>query len=516
MQHIPDRPTVRELLEARAASDGDRVYCRFGEEAVTFAALDRRVNRFANALLARGIGPGDRVPIMLANHPAHLVAFFALQKLGALQVPINTHLRGAGLEYPLRHSEPRAVIADAAFAERLVPALEAVPVETVIWHGDAVAGGLDFGVLLASGSDAPPAVPGPGPDDVVSISYTSGTTGPPKGVMVTDKMFRCAGRATILMGDVRPGDVMFLWEPLYHIGGSQVMVTALVQDIEIALFDGFSASAFWGQVRASGATQIHFLGGVLQILLRQPPDARDREHRVRVAWGGGTPAAVSRAFTARFGIPVHESYGMTEASSMTSINTEGRTDNMGRPAPYFEVRVGDEEGRSLPLGQSGEIQVREREPGLLMKGYFKNPEATAAALKDGWLHTGDLGCLDAEGYLTFRGRLKDSIRRRGENVSAWEVEHVVIGHPGVEECAVVGVEADVGEEDIKLFVKAAQGHTPAPHDIIAWCAKDLARFQLPRYVAFIDDFPKTATHRIRKDWLSRAIDDCWDREAEKA
>ena len=516
MTYIADRPTVRELLEARAAGDGDRVYCRFGGEAITFADLDRRVNRFANALLARGIGPGDRVPLMLANHPAHLVAFFALQKLGALQVPVNTHLRGAGLEYPLRHSEPRAVIADAAFADRLVPALEAVPVETVIWHGNAVAGGLDFGALLASGSDAPPAVPGPGPDDVVSISYTSGTTGPPKGVMVTDKMFRCAARATTTMGHVKPGDVMFLWEPLYHIGGSQVMVTTLIEDIEIALVDGFSASAFWGQVRACGATQIHFLGGVLQILLRQPPDARDRDHRVRVAWGGGAPTAVSRAFTERFGIPVHESYGMTEASSMTSINTEGRTDNMGRPTPYFEVRIVGAEGQSLPPDESGEILVREREPGLLMKGYFRNPEATAATLKDGWLHTGDLGSLDAEGYLTFRGRLKDSIRRRGENVSAWEVEHVVIGHPGVEECAVVGVEAEVGEQEIKLFVKAAQGQAPTPQDIIAWCKKDLARFQLPRYVAFTDDFPKTATHRIQKDGLSRAIDDCWDREAEGA
>jgi crotonobetaine/carnitine-CoA ligase len=513
MPYIPDRPTVRALLEARAARDGARVYCRFGDEAVTFAALDRRVNRLASALLARGIGPGDRVPLMLANHPAHLVAFFALHKLGAIQVPVNTHLRGAGLEYPLRHSEPKAMIVDAAFAERLVPALEAVPVETVIWHGGAVAGGLDFAALEATGADTPPALPGPGPDDVVSISYTSGTTGPPKGVMVTDKMFRCAAHATTMMADVKTGDVMFLWEPLYHIGGSQVMVTALIDDIEIALVEGFSASAFWGQVRTSGATQIHFLGGVLQILLRQPPDPRDRDHRVRVAWGGGAPTAVSIAFTERFGIPVHESYGMTEASSMTSINTEGRTDNMGRPTPYFEVRIARPDGQWLPPGESGEILVREREPGLLMKGYFRNPEATASTLVDGWLHTGDLGRLDVEGYLTFRGRLKDSIRRGGENVSAWEVEHVVIGHPGVEECAIVGVEAKVGEQDIKLFIKAAQGQAPAPEDIIAWCETDLARFQLPRYVAFIDEFPKTATHRIRKDGLSRAIDDCWDREA---
>ncbi len=514
MPYIPDRPTVRALLEARAASDGDRVYCRFGDEAITFAELDGRVNRFANALSARGIGPGDRVPLMLANHPTHIVAFFALQKLGAIQVPVNTHLRGTGLEYPLRHSEPKAMIADAAFAERLALALEAVPVETVIWHGDGPDGGLDFGALLATSADGPPATPGPGPDDVVSISYTSGTTGPPKGVMVTDKMFRCAGRATILMAHVRPGDTMFLWEPLYHIGGSQVMVTALLEDIEIALVDGFSASAFWGQVRGCGATQIHFLGGILQILLRQPEDGRDRDHSVRVAWGGGAPRAVSHAFTARFGIPIHEGYGMTEASSMTAINTEGRTDNMGRPAPYFEVRIAGAGGQALPPGENGEILVRECEPGLLMKGYFRNPEATAAALKDGWLHTGDLGRLDAEGYLTFSGRLKDSIRRRGENVSAWEVEHVVVGHPGVEECAVVGVEADVGEEDIKLFVKPAHGQAPAPGDIIQWCETDLARFQLPRYVAFIDEFPKTATHRIRKDALSRAIDDCWDREAD--
>jgi crotonobetaine/carnitine-CoA ligase len=203
---------------------------------------------------------------------------------------------------------------------------------------------------------------------------------------------------------------------------------------------------------------------------------------------------------------------MTECSSITTVNLGDHEGYVGKAMPYFEVQILDEEGRALGPGEMGEIVVREREPGLIMKGYFRNREATERALKDGWMHTGDLGAYDAGGVFQYLGRKKDSIRRRGENVSAWEVERILQLHPAVEECAVVGVDADLGEQDIKAFVKAVPGASPDPLDLVKWCEERLAYFQVPRYVAFVNEFAKTPTERIQKEKLSRSLADSWDLE----
>lgn len=327
-------------------------------------------------------------------------------------------------------------------------------------------------------------------------------------MLVTDKMYRASARASALAADVRDGDVLYLWEPLYHIGGMQVLVLALEERVRLAMTTRFSVSRFWDECREAGATQIHFLGGILQMLLTRAPDPRDRDHPVRIAWGGGAPPGAWRAFEERFGVQVRENYGMTEASSLTSINTDARFATVGRPAPWFEVRIAAEDGSALGAGERGEILVREREPGLITPGYFRDPEATARTIRDGWLHTGDLGCLDADGYLVFLGRLKDCIRRRGENISAWEIEHVVDAMPEVEECAVVGVPADTGEEEIKLFVKPVEGATLEPERVFRWCEERLAPFQVPLYLEQVAGFEKTGTQRIRKETLSRATEGC--------
>ena len=393
---------------------------------LTFSDLDTAANRLANGLSARGIGEGTRVAVMLDNHPDLVCLFFALAKLGAVQVPVNTRLKGDPLAYLLAHANPAVVIAESGYAPVVETAIADGTV-SFVWRAgadDASTRGASVFRELQAASDAPP--PGsPTASHVLTVLYTSGTTGPPKGVLVTDKMHRASAEASAMAADVRPEDVMYLWEPLYHIGGLQVLVLALEHDVTIVLGDRFSASGFWREVRGSGTTQIHFLGGILQMLLAQPPRVDDRDHRVRVAWGGGAPADVWRAFEARFGVQVRESYGMTEASSLTSINVDARFGTVGRPAPWFDVRIAGDDGAFLPPGASGEILVREREPGLITPGYFRDPEATARAIRDGWLHTGDLGCLDEQGYLHFRGRLKDCVRHRGENVSAWEIERVV-------------------------------------------------------------------------------------------
>ena len=507
---IADDVTLRALLERRAARDPGGTFLVHRGRPLTFAELDATANRLANGLVAHGIGEGSRVATMLDNHPDLVCLFFALAKLGAIQVPVNTRLKGDPLAYLLAHAEPALIVAESGYAPTVEAALgdgASSPVVLRTAGGEPASRGTPTFADLPAVDAAPP--PGtPTASHVLTVLYTSGTTGPPKGVLVTDKMHRAAGEASAMTADVRPGDVMHMWEPLYHVGGIQVLVLALERDVTISLGGRFSASGFWHEVRAAGATQIHFLGGILQMLLARPPRADDRRHRVRVAWGGGAPTDVWRAFEERFGVQVRECYGMTEASSLTSINTDAHFGSVGRPAPWFEVRIAAGDGTVLGAGARGEILVREREPGLITPGYLRDEEATARAIRNGWLHTGDLGYLDDRGYLHFCGRLKDCVRHRGENVSAWEIERVVERLDGVEECAVVGVANDTGDEDVKLFVKPTPGAVLDPDAVFAWCAQRLADYQVPRYLAVVDGFEKTGTERVRKETLPRTTADC--------
>jgi carnitine-CoA ligase len=471
------------------------------------------VNRLASGLASFGVAPGDRVAVMLANHPDHPAVFLALVRLGATQVPINIHLRGVGLEYVLEHSEARAIVADERFAPELSPILARTSLSLLVWRATTVPLGSARSISLedvaASGSSV--AWRGTtGGSRVVSVTYTSGTTGPPKGAMLGEKPYLMAGHVASQLADIRAGDVMLTWEPLYHIGGSQVIVACLQRGAPMALLERFSASAFWDEARRYEATQMHYLGGVLGLLLKQPPRPDDRAHSVRIAWGGGAPAHLWEPFERRFGVRIREAYGMTEAASFTTINLEGRVGSIGRPVPHFEVKIVTDDGRAAAAHETGQILVREREPGLFMRGYLKDDERTAEALREGWLHTGDFGTRDADGFFYFAGRRRDRLRRRGENVSAWEIEQVVGMHADVEACAAIGVPSDVGDEDIKIFVKPVGGRRLDPLDLIRWCERHLAYFQIPRYVELVDAFPLTATERIRKDQLSTSVTACWD------
>ena len=494
------------LFAALAAAEPDRLYARFDGQPIRFADLDAMSASVAAGLAALGVARGDRVAVMMRNSPGSLALIFAIARSGAVWVPVNAALRGEGLRHVLTHAAPRVLVADAELLPRIAECGADPNAFTLVVAGGE--GAHRLVPMLEAGT--PFMAPPPSPADLVAIMYTSGTTGPAKGVMVTHRMLRLAGEGALLVAASRDGDVLYVWEPLYHIGGAQLVILPLRRRVVLAMSSRFSASAFWQEVKAEGATHIHFLGGILQILLKQPPGPLDTAHGARIAWGGGCPVDVWRPFETRFGLQIRECYGMTEASSFTTFNDRGVVGSVGRPVPWLSVELRDEAGQPVPAGGRGEIVVRAHDPGALTPGYFRNPEATARALRDGALHTGDSGSFDAEGNLYFHGRLTDSVRVKGENVSAWEVEHVAASHPAVQDCAMIG------EQDIKLFVQPRPGATVDLAALAAWLAARLAPYQTPRYLALVEEFERTPSLRIMKHRLSPSRADGYDRLASRA
>ncbi|WP_037380066.1 class I adenylate-forming enzyme family protein [Sinorhizobium americanum] len=497
-------------FNVKADQNANQVFALFNGKAITFGRLKAQSGTFAAELYLRGLRAGDRVAVMMRNSRLSLPVLFGIARAGAVWVPINVQQKGEGLRYLLDHSKPKLVICDRDFLPTIEDCGAEIPSDAVI----TINGSLDqrsFEAILQKElafTDAPRKA-----DDLFAVMYTSGTTGRPKGVLVTHGMLRLAGEAVRTLTVTRPGDIYFVWEPLFHIGGAQLMVLPIIQDITLAMVDRFSASRFWDQVRSAGATHIHYLGGILQILLKQPESTLDRQHSVRIAWGGGCPKDIWPKFRDRFGVEIRECYGMTEASSITTCNTEGVVGSVGKPLPWYTVDVVDENGGSCAPGERGEIVVRSSLEGALFKGYLDNPEATNKSLLDGALRTGDAGTLDAEENLWFHGRMTDSVRCKGENVSAWEVEHVAAAHPAVEDCAMIGVAADVGEQEIKLFVKAKNGKSIDPEHLSCWLSERLTSYQNPRYIEVIDEFERTPSQRIMKHLLPKDLGSCWDRLA---
>ncbi len=508
---VTDSRTLRRLLEQRAVDTPDFIFGIHEDRPITFKALDTAVNRLANGLLKRGVVPGQRVAVMMGNHPEHVFVLFSLAKIGAVWIPVNIHLRGASLRYLVEKAVPRTLILEADYLDRFTKVLNDRPMDRVIVRGSDNREGLTEFSEVADADESPP-VTAPAVEEARAIFFTSGTTGPPKGAFLTERMIKTCAVCAAMASDAGAGDRFMLWEPIYHTSGAQMCVMALMEPITLVIVPKFSASCFWGQMKKHRITKMHYLGGVLDILLKAPPKPDDRAHHIRIAFGAGCSPATWRLFEDRFGVEIREVYGLTEGSGFSTLNKNRKIGSIGKPYPFFEVQVMDPDGRLLTAGQAGEIVIRGKEPGLVMQGYLDDPEATSEAIRDGWLHTGDLGYFDRDGDFYFTGRIKECIRRRGENISPWEVERVLNSHPGIKESAVIGVEADIGEQEIKAFIKCTGGAAIEPKDFVLWCRSNLPAYQIPRYVSFVDKFDKTPTERIRKGTLPETTTDCWDLE----
>ncbi|MGB7447504.1 MAG: AMP-binding protein [Ornithinimicrobium sp.] len=492
--------TVAAELRNAAADSPEQIFLRTTHEELTYAQTDAAVSAYVIALREAGIGPGDGVALMMRTDIPQALLWFALNALGALHAGINPDLKGAALVHALNVAGAGVLIVDGVGE---APAREAAQVV----HGPVrVLNPRELRLPAPRDcADASPTTPvAADPLATATLLFTSGTTGPAKACALSHRYLIRQGQLHAKHLELRSNDVLYCPFPLFHIDAATLTVSAALSvRATAALGPRFSASGFWDEVRSVGATVFNFMGATLTMLWKRPPTAQDRDHQVRLAWGVPMPEWQS-GFEERFGVPLRQIYGLTDAGIPAYdpvAASEQRPGRAGRVIEEYDVNIDVSQSREGDPAGVGEILVRGREPGLVMTGYYGNPKATAATIVDGWVRTGDLGALDKDGFLSFHGRLSDSIRRRGQNISAFEVEEVVTSHPEVVEACAVGVPSELSEEDVLVCVVRRAGSALDADELVRHCLAHGPRHLAPRYVRFLNELPKTPTEKVQKTAL---------------
>ncbi|GAB3087878.1 ATP-dependent acyl-CoA ligase [Nocardioides zeae] len=508
---LPEDPTLRSatvpgLLRARAELTPDAPLLRCGPVRRTAREMLDAVSRAGGALVERGIGRGDKVALMAANRVELLDLVLGAAWIGAVAVPINTAARGEQLHHVLTNSQARLLVIEPELLEAVqdLPPLPDLRERWVLENDTSVLGAAVEAADVRAG-------------DPAAILYTSGTTGVSKGVVCPHGQFSWWGRNVSAQLGLRSDDVLHTCLPLFHTNALNAFSQAVVAGATYVLGGRFSASRFWSQMVESGATVTYLLGAMVSILDRRPPSPLDRAHRVRLALSPATPAALVGPFRERFGVELLDGYGSTETNAVLATPPGAqRPGYVGTVQPGFTARVVDEDGAPVPPGEPGELLVRSDQPFAFASGYFHMPEATAASWQDLWFHTGDRVVLEADGWVRFVDRIKDVIRRRGENISASEVESVLGQHPAVAAAAVYAVDSELGEDEVMAALVTEPDRELDVDDLVAFCRPRLAGYAIPRFIRVVDDLPLTENGKVRKPAL-RALgtDGAWDREADR-
>ncbi|WP_028205158.1 AMP-binding protein [Paraburkholderia nodosa] len=516
---------IGRILEDKARRLPYREVFQFGENAVSFEQLNAWSNRVANGFLAVGVRPGDKVALMLANRLEFMLAWFGLAKIGAVCVPINVALKGDGLAWQIDQADCVALVTEPAYLGALEAVAEHLPklrhlvvvserafdaARLPAWHGVQA---LHFGALFAHAESAP----GLSVDfrQLSTISYTSGTTGRSKGVMISHHYWYEIWAQAVQYARYTEDDVLYTGLPFFHTSAHGTTGPAILAGAKAVLVERFSASRMFDDCRRWQCTSAKFIGSMLAILMKQPPSALDADNPLRLMVGAAAPRQIWQAFENRFQTRLLELYGMTECSGcLVNPYEDRRPGSCGKAINGYEVKLVDEDGNDVPAGRTGEVVVKPQRPYLGTTGYYSEPEATLELLRDRWIQTGDLATQDADGYFYYVDRKKQALRRRGENISSFEVEAVIGGHPDVLESCVVGVPSELGEDEVKAVVVLRPGAAISARELIAWCEPRLAYFAIPRYVAFRNALPKTPSERVEKYRLRAegVTPDCWDRE----
>ena len=524
--------TIGRVLADKATRIGAETFLIWQGEKTTYAELEAMTNRYANGLAAHGIRHGDHVAVILPNCPEFFGVVWGLGKIGAVAVPLNTAAKGDMLRYFIDQSDATCVVVDDEWVDRVAAIAGALPkVESYVYRGPkaVVDCGLGSAAVpvralreLESADASRPPLERVLHDDLHLIMYTSGTTGPSKGVMCPHSQGQAVGRALAIDFGYRPDDVLYTCLPLFH--GNAIWYTcyaALWADAAIALAPRFSASRFWDEIRESGATQFNTLGAMTNIIWKLPPGPHERATKLRLCMTVPVPKEIYAEMQERYGITLTSVYAMTENFAMTRFTPDdppSKAGSAGSTRGACELRVVDDDQRDLPAGGVGEIWMRPLIEGAMMKGYYKMPVETAREFVDGWFRTGDRGYVDADGFLYFVDRKKEAIRRRGENISAYEVELILSRHPSILEVAAIPVASEMSEDDVMVYVVVKPGESLTHAEVVHFSAEHMSYFMVPRFIDFVDALPKTASEKIEKYKLKQDAQarraELWDRERE--
>jgi crotonobetaine/carnitine-CoA ligase len=512
------RWTLPWILRTRAETHGDRVFLDvpWAGERFTYAEMLHRAEAVARGLLEAGFQPGDRAVIMAPNSSEYVLAWFGAAFAGIAEVPLNTAYEGPFLEHQVRTTAPRVAFIDAALTDRFLDESDAFhTIETIYILGDdhddqalravreAGRVGDSFESLLV---DRPGELPTVDYRDLAAIFFTSGTTGLSKGVMMSHSHLAFFADQGAAMTRLTDADAYMSVGPLFH-GNAQFLAVypALMVGARAIIQQKFSASRWTDQIRESGATVTNFVGVMMDFVSKQPPREDDRDNPLRCIYSVPTASSILNEFSDRFGIAAFvESFGSTEASlPMITPYAEPRPAGAAGLLldEWFEVRVVDPEtDEEMPVGEVGELIVRGKVPWTMLSGYYAMPDRTAEALRNQWFHTGDAVRRDEDGWFYFVDRLKDAIRRRGENISSYEVEQAVLRHPEIVDVAAVAAPAgfEAGEDEVALFVVLSPGAELALDDLHAWCRRQLPVFAQPHVITIVDALPYTPSGKVRK------------------
>lgn len=495
--------TLYTLLKKQAGRYEDKSFVEFEEEVISYREMLEGVNRTARWLKGKGIQKGDMVAVFLANTPVFYEMWYACGAVGAVLLPINTASTPTELAYFLDHSESRGFLYDEWLVEG--EHLEIVKKRDLAFV--QVTGGTFTSEREEYSADEVNCEANS--SDIACIMYTSGTTAKPKGVLITHENYMFAGHSSVLYQQLTPEDRYLIFLPLFHANSQYYTSMAmLVVGGTIILRRRFSSSEFWEMLERYRPTVTSLVATVIKMLVELPKHEKEKKHTLkRAGYGLFVPYPELQAFQDRFGIKLYQWYGMTETVTtniVTPLYEEMVRDretgivSIGKAGLGHEVKIIAPDGEEVTAGEVGQILIQSPS---LMKGYFKNPEATAQTLQNGWLHTGDSGYMNEEGFIWFVDRSKDMIKRAGENISSIEVENVLLEHPAVQDCAVVGEADKLREEAVIAYVKPHDGQQVNPEELESFCRKHLSYFKVPQEFRIVDDFPRTSIGKIQKNVL---------------
>jgi carnitine-CoA ligase len=524
-EYAQEDRVLHKIIEDKARQYPDHVVFQFRDDPLTFAELNENINRVANGFLALGVEKGDKVAIMLPNCVEFLFTWFGLNKIGAVEVPINTALKGTGLIHQIVQSDSVALVADTVFLDRLGDVSADL---TTLKHSIFRNSGDDSMSLpewkgvqaswfpsLLEHSDTAPDIEVKF-SDMASILYTSGTTGVSKGVEMSHHYWYDIWSQSVKYSRYTEDDVLYTGLPFFHGNAQGITIgPAILADAKAVIVERFSASNLLDDCRRWNCTEANYIGGIIPILMKQDPSESDGDNPLRLMVGAAAPVDIWDDFESRFKTKLLEVYGMTECYCCLVVPyDEPRPGSCGKPITGWRVMLVDDNDNEVAPGEIGEFIAQPETMFVGTTGYYKQLEPTVEFFKNFWMHTGDLGKRDEDGYFYFVDRKKQALRRRGENISSFEVEAVINANPVVLESCIVGVPSDVGEEDVKAVVVLKDGQQLSEKELIEWCEPRMAYFAIPRYIAFRADLPKTPSERVEKYKLKNEgiTPDCWDRE----